>query len=143
METKATIDADVRNMLTVCSERCTFMNDLTQNCTSKCFTDYGKQKENFLIRKYTQQCSGLPFDEEWTFKIDNKSRSIDLGNTFDTYDKWNNPAIANCSKKYLSEHKQLIDKLLEEKNRERAEFKKEHPVISTVVDLNSSIRYKK
>lgn len=140
MESERTINADVKNMLAICEQKCSFMKDVTQNCTSKCFMEYGQQKERFLIRKYTNQCSNIPFDEQWSFKTDAKSKCIDVQNTSNAYSKWQNPIVAKCARDYMSQHQQIMHKLEIEVQNEFSEFQEEHPVLSTGVGIYNSIR---
>ena len=141
MESKQTIEADAKKMLSICEDQCSFTKDVMQNCTSKCFMDYGKQKEHFLVRQYTTECQNLPFNENWSFKTDDKSKCINLINTNNAYMKrHNNPAVNNCVNMRLASLPQIMKDLEKEKNNEWKQAKKESPVITTFIEANNKIR---
>lgn len=116
------------------------MDDLTNNCTSKCFMEYGQQKEYFLIRKYTNRCKQIRSNEQWAFKTDIKDQVNDLMNTTKAYEQWENKQIRECAQTYLSNYTTKTNVLLKEKTTELEEFRQEHPVISTGVDLGNKAK---
>jgi len=136
------VEADVKNMLSICEDRCTFMKDVTQNCTSNCFMDYGKQREYFLVRRYTAECSNRPFNEEWRFKTDIKDKVVDLGGTNQAYMQWGSPesALAQCAQERIGLHVEKMTQLGKRKQRELDRFDKEHPVISGAVSVSNKLR---
>jgi len=136
------IEADVLNMLKICNNRCNFMKDVTQNCTSTCFMDYSKQKEYFLIRQYTAQCSDRFFDEEWRFKTDRKDLATDLMKTNRAYAQWGNPGsdLSQCVQKHLGLYNEKVAQLEKRKQRELNKFEKEHPIISGGIKVSNTLR---
>jgi hypothetical protein len=143
METKHTVGTDVQNMLSICAERCTFMGDVTGGCTNKCFMEYSKQKNHFLVRKYTQQCLGLPFEEKWSFKETDVEACEAARNTIAAYKEWKNSAVRDCANGYMIKDSQLIKGLEQEGKKKIAQFHKEHPILSAAVDARQLIRHGK
>lgn len=133
METKEAIKADADNMISECEGLCIYTKNYTPDAMTKCFMDYGKQKEYFLIRKYTRECQHLPFDETWFFKTAIEDRVKDLSATNRAYEQWKNPNIAACAQMRLWQYEQQVQDLTKEVNRDVNTFKREHPIISGVV----------
>ena len=106
-ETTASIKAEAKKMAEMCN------HDLVLGeCEKRCMEDYSKQRERYLVRKYTNLCAGRPFDEKWRYKTEVKEECIDMAATSKAYNLWKNPDIRRRTQECLAEYEEKAQFLL-------------------------------
>jgi len=141
-ETPYSVKQDAQAMVALCKDKCSFSRDVLQACTDKCFKDYGKQYEYFLVRKYTCKCAGTSFTETWSYKTDIKEHISDVLETSEAYTKWENPSIKKCAQGHLAEVNRIIQSAIRVDKNKLEQAEEEHPYISKAINIINSIRRK-
>lgn len=106
-ETHASIKKNILQMNAQCTSQCSFFIDVSSrtSCTKSCMSRYSGQIKFFLTRKYTNRCTGKPFNEKWSYKTDPGEKYEDFAATMKTYEAcWEDPAVRRCTKKCFKQY---------------------------------------
>lgn len=135
------LEKNAKEMLSLCQSKCSLIKDVTQNCTSKCFLDFGEQFQRFIERKYTARCAGLEFNEPWKYKDDIEEQVKDLSQTNKlAFAYWQNKQIRECMSKQLTEVDRRLKQILYNANKQLSMYEEEHPILAKIINAESTIR---
>ena len=93
------------------------------------YKDSISNEELKVLEMFNQEAIGN--GEKWSYKTDAdiKSKVIDMHNTCNAYEKWQNPTIKNCAQEHLANHNKLMLKITDQKKEELSQIKKELPTV--------------
>lgn len=83
--TKEEIEAAFSCFPVKCNKQCSFLANIMRDCRSKCLLEEQERMRNFLIRKYTASCRGLPSQEQFNFKPTENEKALELKETNRAY----------------------------------------------------------
>lgn len=138
--TKDTIVRDVLAMNATCEEQCSFMDDVTDSCTSKCMGKISKRAENHMITKYATICQNKPFDRPFQFNPTLEEEVKDLSLTIKAYDALQDPKIRACFEGRMSDYTQELKVAEFEVTQQLRKQETLHPVRSKVIEIKNKMR---
>lgn len=137
------IERNVKATNETCQQQCSFIDDVTNACTSNCRIKIYQRMENHLIQRYTAMCQKKTFNKTFNFTPTIEEEAREAGDTVKAYFEWENPAIKNCAQSYLSDYAQKLQLLEAEVNQKLRNEEMKHPLIAQSIRLKSKIRRQK